>query len=52
LAAKLKYSEIHASMYQKLRYDLDNLASKNDLLKTQNKKLIARIEFLSDRQPA
>lgn len=37
------------SMYQKMRYDLENLISKNDTLKNQNKKLIARIEFLTDK---
>lgn len=36
-------------MYQKMRYDLDSLICKNDSLKNQNKKLIARIEFLTDK---
>ncbi len=33
-------------MYQKLRYDLNCQIEKNENMKQQNKKLIARIEYL------
>ena len=36
-------------MYQKLRYDLNAQIEKNEILKGQNKKLIARIEYLVAR---
>ncbi len=34
-------------MYQKLRYDLSYQIERNETLKNQNKKLIARVEYLS-----
>lgn len=46
LNSKLKYSEIESAMYKKLRYDLNLQMEKNETMKQQNKKLIARIEYL------
>lgn len=38
---------MQSNMYQKLRYDLSYQIERNETLKNQNKKLIARVEYLS-----